>query len=577
MNQRMKLQLSVLIGVAVLLIPLVIIGVIFAPVASVKKATTTPGNEKLTVNKYSITGRILNKEHQSLANTKFRISVGPTDFTTDDNGYFVFNNLPVGAYELYGFTAEGTTCAKTEFELSNDGCVSVGYTFFEKGERVVLIYDGGSFTPYKSEETEEPDDGGTENPADGPKSPADEPKSPSDGPKNPADEPKDPAAGSDDSAYTNFSWMKNVSRENGAYGISIYRDPELFYEILNDPSFAFMDTFFLEGSNIEVIKKTAEELKRYDKKMWLSVNDLLALGSGNPATNLNGDWRKLLTEYATIVKSIAGDNFQGFYFDEPSYYYTDKDYTRITKYMRETFKLRTFAVHCSAAYMTPYNKGRDIIGYKATTKDLMVINAENHKYTTDVGWWRYGAVRLYGDIDISFGEWSKAMSLLDPNTRKWIVPVVGAYDWRSIEEDTLDVQWTMFKSNSQLEGFGGIMHYTMALGSLSGKPTTISPDDKRLTDEDFLKDENGAFVLDTKGQRIVNLKFNNSSVNLPNAYMEGNAAYFIVDRLEDGTLRWPRVRQYVEILGNGFKNGKSYDSILKELESVYKPDFSKFK
>lgn len=126
------------------------------------------------------------------------------------------------------------------------------------------------------------------------------------------------------------------------------------------------------------------------------------------------------------------------------------------------------------------------------------------------------------------------------------------------------------------------MFYSMWHGSAfnAAKEVTVEeygPDGaNRLTDADYLKDENGNYVLDEEANRIISLSVNNSPCPLPNKFIEGYGAYFIFDKLPDGSVRWPRVREYVNIIGNGIKNDMSWDEILTQLGEYYLPDLSLF-
>ncbi len=312
----------------------------------------------------------------------------------------------------------------------------------------------------------------------------------------------------------------------GGYGLNPYREPDMFYDVLNDEQYDFFNTYFLTG-NIEYMLKQAKDLKAKGKKMWFSLNDLISVDGKDPATNLRGDWRESIDEYATAIYEVAGDNLEGFYFDEPSYHWTSMDFTRVTKHLRETYKRRVFAVHCKAAYLTPSQKGMDIIGYKMARSDLMVINADNHKYVTDIGWWRYGSLERMEGIGSTVDQYTKACSIINPDIRKWYVPVAGTYDWLSTEEEALEINYEMWRYNTTLSNFGGIMMYTFVPGPLSGRPGEINPEDGRLTDADFVKDDNGNYVYKNRAKEWIYMDADGKYVYED---YDGNPAYMVLEK-----------------------------------------------
>ena len=554
---KKKLQLSIIIGsVAILLVIVLLVGILLLP-----SSTTTPpvsGGEEVvtpvTIAKYDITGRIFGTDGNPLANTKFSISLGPTDFTTDENGFFILKNLPVGKYTLSGYDMDGNRIGTTVFQLSSDGVFTIGSYSFAKEELITLCFDGEKFFAVKVTENV-----GSSNNTVTPVKKKDE-------------------------TYTNFSWMKDIPREYGAYNLDYYWNRELLDGVLADEEFEYFNTFIVAGSNPNVMKKSVEAVVKDGKKVWLSVYNLIYNGEEKKAENLKGDWREILDEYCTMVKIIAGDLFQGVYFDEPSHHMTDMDYTRVTQYIRETYNCRVWSVHASPAYITPYYKQMNILTYRAGRDDPMIINADNHAYTTDVGFWKYGGPRWYGDSMISAQEFKKAMTLLDPNTRVWIVPVFGAYDWRHNEDDCLDVQYMMMDSVKELPNFGGIMLYSMWHGSAYDACAEITEEkysketgNGRLEDDDYLMDEKGNYILDDEGNRIVHVKENHSPVPLPDHFVEGYGAYYVYDKLPDGSIRWPRVKQYIDIMGEGIHNNTPWSEVLEQMAEIYTPDPSRFK
>lgn len=567
MDAKQKKILFIAGGVSLLLVILIVLGVVLTPLFAVKdpggassdgassdltsstSSEVDGDDEKIPVvtKKYDVTVRIFDEGGKALGKTKFCLSIGPTDFTTDKNGYYVFKNMPVGVHTLSGYDKSGNRIGTTYFQLSTDGVVTFGTYFFEAGADITISFDGDQFIAVTVEEEKDEDEVVIT-----------------------------PAVIPTDTTYTDLSWMANIPKECGAYHIGYDSDIDSTNAILNDPSLNYFDTFIVGGRNPDVMKRSAELFVSKDKKIWLSVYDLLYNGSSNKAENLNGEWRAILDEYCAMLKMVAGDNFQGVYFDEPSHRITSADFLRVTKYIRETFHCRVWTIHASPAFLTPYSAGKDIVGYKPRRDDPMVISAENHAYVTDVGWWRYGGHRFYGDFKVAADEFAKAMTMLDPNTRKWVVPVLGTYDWRHDEVDVLTNQYRFIDLHKDMQGFGGIMFYTMWHGVAfdAAKKITEAEHKKRLTDDDYLK-ENGEFVLDADGNRIVHLKVNNSPCPLPDRYVEGYGYYFVVEKV-NGEVRWPTARKYMDTIGNGIKNGKSWTQILGELGNIYMPDKSQF-
>lgn len=633
MDSKKKLQLSVIIGsMALLLVVVLVAGILLMPNSPKPPVVDGNNSEVVTpveVQKYDVTGRIFDKDGNPLANTKFCISLGPTDFTTDENGFFILKNLPVGIYTIFGYDSDGNRIGATDLQLSSDGAVSVNYYTFEKGEIVTLGFDGEKF--YAVEVKENNNSNGSENSDDDDKS----------------EDLNDNVEAEEDETYTNLSWMKNEAPGFGGYGITPYRDPEMFEAILNNPDCDMFNTYFLAG-NLEFCKYAAEKLTKAGKQMWLSILDTTMLSAKNPADprdKLAGNWREVLDEYMHEIYAIAGSQFCGFYFDEPNLHITEMDFIRVTEYIRKTYNRRVFVVHNAIAFTTPASKGFDLIGYKPGRNDGLILSEKNHKYVTDVAYWRYASLRRYGGFKTSTTEWKKAVSLLNENARLWFVPPIGTYDWLTVEEETVELIYEMYKYHIQFPNFGGIMLYAMSYGPLSGGPSYLTDEThSMLTEDDFLK-ENGAYVFQTsngkrvtpdsagryyyvitktengesvkkdvymklnaKGEReyyydvpfaedipfaaeepdsnklsrVIVLSVNNSPISVPgtNAYAEGGGYYFTLDKLPDGSYRWPIARQYMFTLGKGLqavgKGEKTYQDILKELEAIFTPDRSKY-
>ncbi len=647
MNTRAKKQLTVLIMVAMLLVLLIVAAIFLMPGGKVIKTVKNPAVENVNssttnqeVNKFDFVGRIFDKNMQPIANTKFIISCGPTEFITDENGYFRLNGLPVGIYKLYA-VVDGVQVGETEIQLSNDGCFTVGYVFFENGAVVTMIFDGEKFlgveiksdtgaieqAPDESTSTETQDtsstqsgdsssnesdytdnqDSSEENSSsvdsnsdgntfdDNESDPESTPSQDNDSQDNDSDEsntsdssdvesePETPDNGEneeeeEDPTYTNFSWMKDVPYGFGAYGLNTTYNPELFMKVIKDPQYDYMNTFLISDGSLDQALFEAELLAKYKKNFFLNVHSLLAIGDADVDKNLNGRWRSNLNLWASNIYDIAGDYFQGFYFDEVDLYLNEKDFTRVTKYMREHFGLRTFAVHRRDPFTIPASLGIPIEQYGGKS---FVMSAENHKYVTDVGWWWYGGYDYYGYNAVRLGDlWKEAIEQLDPNVRTWIVPPIGSFDKRHDEEDSIEVLYAMYREASKLDNFGGMMLYTMGEGGLWGGYNKLTLDSKSLTSDDFLKDENGEFVLDEDGNKILDIKINHSVTAVRDGMLEyaveGAGEYWVMTQNEDGSYNWPRARKYMEIIGNGITKGEDRESILNKLDEVHKPDYSKY-
>jgi len=558
MATKKQQQTTIIILTATLLIVFLFLGMMFIPtdVPVTEKVNKPQENTPVSVAKYDVTGRIFDNDGKPMANTKFSISLGPSDFETDENGFFVFKNLPAGIYSLSAYDKDGNRVGTTQFQLSSDGAFIIGSYAFNKGEVVTLKFTGEKFVAVNIKTTTVTTT--TTAP-----------------PPELVDIPED-------DTYTDLSWMRTLEPDYAGFGIDLQRDPDLFYHILEDEQYDMFNTYFLNG-NMEVMLYQAEVLAKEGKKFWMNVNEAILNTTGIKVITdkLKSNWRDILDERANAIYAVAGDYFQGFYFDEPSFHWTDADFTRITKYIRETYKRRVFVIHASAAYMTPFNKGMNIIGYTASRDDGMVINGDNHKYVTDIGFWRYGSLRRLTGLEDSIKEYTKALSMCNPDMRKWYCPLIGTHEWKTIEEDVLDVNYEMYKFHINLEGFGGVVYYTFVPAPLSGRPNNIEPNNELLTDKDFLRNEKGEFVLDGEGNKIVNLEVNYSMAPFKDRYYEGCGAYWVIYPDENGNIRWPRVREYMFIIGHGlqdvFKGEKTHSDVLAELGAVYTPDTSLYK
>ena len=146
-------------------------------------------------------------------------------------------------------------------------------------------------------------------------------------------------------------------------------------------------------------------------------------------------------------------------------------------------------------------------------------------------------------IATTVDQYTKACSIINPDIRKWYVPVAGTYDWLSTEEEALEINYEMWRYNSTLSNFGGIMMYTFIPGTLSGRPGEINPTDSRLTDADFVKDDNGNYVYKTRSKEWIYMSADGKYYY--NDY-DGNPSYMVFE-IEKGK----KVEKFYHITEDG--------------------------
>lgn len=569
MNNKKTLSIILISAVALLLVVAILIVALLMPTSSsvdipsssddISSSDSSDVDTPVEVQKFDITVRVFDKNGKALANTKLMLSLNSTKFSTDSNGYFVLKNLPVGTYGLFAFDKDGNQISATDFRLSSDGAFTIGTVTVEKGKDINLCYDGEKF--YIVTIVDNKDDGNNNN--------------------NPVIEP---TVESVDTTYTDLSWMNDIAPELGGYGLTMFDDIDAFTGVLADPELSYLNSFFVDGTSIEVFEESARVLKEQNREIWLSVNGIIFGEPSNPDADppndrLVGDWREQLEYYATRIYEIAGDNFQGFYFDEPYYRISNQDFFRVTKYMRERFNRRVFACHSYQPYSIPEAKGFDLKTYKPGRYDGLIATEEAHRYVTDVGVWRYQPLRL-GSLGNKLKCINDMLYLMNPNARYWFVPPVETFYWHTTEEDNMSLIYEFFKHGITDKRFGGIMLYTCQTGSPYHSIVTIEPTHAHLTDEDFLKNPDGSFALDADGNKIVNVQVNNSLFKLPNKFNRGGGYYYIFKKQDDGSYYWPKLRAYIDAIGNGFvavgKGEKTMADVLKDMESIYKPDTSTY-
>jgi hypothetical protein len=238
-----------------------------------------------------------------------------------------------------------------------------------------------------------------------------------------------------------------------------------------------------------------------------------------------------------------GDDFEGFYFDEPFHHFRGEDFAEITAYLRKTYQRRVFAVQAGVSFAHPSWVGQDILTYVSQPGNPVVWTAENMKWVTDVGYCQYQTWAPAADTAADL--FRRALRLASPDVRVWIVPMLGTFDWTQTEEDNLTIIRRMFARNCGLPNFGGVLFYTM-----SSCAVPVSRDDRRLA---------------ATGGVIVN---NTTQLSESGRYVEGGGAYYVIHPDASGQVRWKRVANALEIIGRGFQSGLPLDRIQVELDKI---------
>lgn len=250
-----------------------------------------------------------------------------------------------------------------------------------------------------------------------------------------------------------FAFMNSIDKEIGAYNATVEAGLDLFDNMLNKEPYSNFDTYIIGTHKLDVLKYEAEKLTDANKKVWLGLTSIIRQGNDEGERWLVENWQDLIMGYANELQVICGDNFQGFYFDEPGYYLTNEQYIEVTKWLRETFKKRVWSVH----YKGTVNSN--------TETSKLTITKESHQYTTDVGYWRYGNWEedAAATFDIFKGMCEGENPLINVDTRKWMVPILGRHAYYDqTAEDVLGVIQNMYNGFSEINGFGGVAFYSMA-------------------------------------------------------------------------------------------------------------------
>lgn len=315
-----------------------------------------------------------------------------------------------------------------------------------------------------------------------------------------------------------FTFMSGIEKELAAYSATVEDGIEEFETILNAEPYKNIDTFFIGGYKREVMLYEAQKLKAADKKVWLSLTNFIRSDRVEGVAGVVENYKELILAAASELQLICGDNFQGFYFDEPGYYLNDEDFTAITKWLRETFKKRVFAIH--------YKSTVDGVPYKVTatedeegnivythTGSLLAITKESHKYVTDVGYWRYG--NWSPNAEETLNNFKKHCLGEDPaisvDARKWIVPLLGRHYFYQTGVEVVDIIQAMYDGLKTVPNFGGIGFYCMGFSDYKDvytyEPAKQDNELQKAINEGALPEGQYKIIQTTEADGVVSIEY----------------------------------------------------------------------
>jgi len=244
-----------------------------------------------------------------------------------------------------------------------------------------------------------------------------------------------------------LSFMNNLPNNVAAYGVTPIKGTNNFFTSLNDPTFCFYTDYMISEESLELCKYLARKFTDKNRNIWITVEDIIC----NSDKSLKENWQALLMQYASHMQAIAGNRFQGFYFDEPSMDFKANDFLTVTEYCRTTFRKRVLVVHKSIAVNPPANY----------VTEMAILDPDTHKYITDIGYWKYDTWGGAGEATLNKFKETMTSDKFNSDVRKWIVPIIGRNHPCQTEEDICTLIENMVYGAMEMPNFGGVALYAM--------------------------------------------------------------------------------------------------------------------
>lgn len=250
-----------------------------------------------------------------------------------------------------------------------------------------------------------------------------------------------------------LSFMNDLPKSVGFLGNTLRTNYDQYFDISNkDSDYFYVNTAMVTGTtNLDVVISETYTALKNGREIWLDATSLVC--SDYKLTNL---WKEKLDKAAYTIESIAGDKFQGVYFDEPGFHFANNDdFIEVTGYIRNTYKKRVFSM-CNAgmfrdSYYFPLEDDNPENDNDSTIR--VYVSEESHKYVTDIGYWAYTT----GSATTRTAAFNTYCAKLDSNVRKWICGLMGVWGTSTTETANINIFNNMINGVKDNNNFGGIL------------------------------------------------------------------------------------------------------------------------
>ncbi len=239
-----------------------------------------------------------------------------------------------------------------------------------------------------------------------------------------------------------LSFMNSLPKTMGELGNSLKTDYKIYSDLIDkNGDFSYLNMVVLDVATPELAAYETQKALENGKEIWLGATYIVSYGISGENGAVYDDWQTRLDRIAYVVQSVAGDKFQGVYFDEPHLKFRNNDeFVMVTKYIRENYKKRVFSM-----------AKHDMFNLEGSAN--VTITAESHRYVTDLGYWNYSI----SGMETRSKKFNEAAARLSPDVRKWICCLMGKTASVTTEEDNITMFTHMLNAAKTNNNFGGIL------------------------------------------------------------------------------------------------------------------------